>query len=343
MMCRKYFNSEMGNDESPKASVDRRSRSRLKSTRSQRRGDSSRSVRSHANHHHQTRSGRSPSRRSRSRMCVQSRSRADHRRHSRANYRTRSRSSHRSLSPTSHRSRSRPVHSRAVQRGHTETSQMQRQQQQRSPRQVLTPDSAVSLIRMSDVESLNVEWIPDNSIPPLIGFGNSMVKPIGKFLATVKIDHASALVELVIVPDEVLKEPLLIGRSFTEQPHIMVEKDNVMLKIFSNEIAPTRIKYNLNCSKDTIIDGLTLVEFSTDPSFTGDVYIEGSNRFKNGEEHYLVQGLFSIVNGLDKCDKIPKLESHPQLSAKRCSTLIDGALTPERPSAAELSGLLDPD
>ncbi|CAH0731238.1 unnamed protein product, partial [Brenthis ino] len=149
MMCRKYFNSEMGNDESPKASVDRRSRSRLKSTRSQRRGDSSRSVRSHANHHHQTRSGRSPSRRSRSRMCVQSRSRADHRRHSRANYRTRSRSSHRSLSPTSHRSRSRPVHSRAVQRGHTETSQMQRQQQQRSLRQVLTPDSVAREIQSS--------------------------------------------------------------------------------------------------------------------------------------------------------------------------------------------------
>lgn len=603
MMCRKYFNSEMGNDGSPEAPVDRRSRSRLKSTRSRRRDDSSRSVRSHANHHNQTRSHRSPSRRSRSRVRVQSRSRADRRRHSRADYRTRSRSSHRPPSPTGHRSRSRSGHSRAVQRGHTETSRVQRQYQQRSSRQVLTPDrlvpetltnngnvsltqliqalhtigknnsndrlptqntlpdfdpsrkeqtidmwlhkvnecaviydwtdkqtthyalpklkgtaqkwyeglntvmftwkewqdklrlafpnddnygrllstmlakrarfnesledyfydkvvllnrcgiegkkavdcivfgiddrtvrlgaesarfetpeqllpflistrgtnnvndrkrvrnadssvsrddtrrdrviicfncsqrghyksqcpspiikcnkclrfghtsdkcengsknlvntnsklssnsvmlvaginsnchkyykeavvngilktcfidfgSAVSLIRMSDVESLDVEWVPDNSIPPLIGFGNSMVKPIGKFLATVKIDHASALVELVIVPDEVLKEPLLIGRSFTEQPHIMVEKNNVMLKIFSNEIVPTCIKYNLYCTNDTIIDGLTLVEFSTDPSFTGDVYIEGSNRFKNGEEHYLVQGLFSIVNGL---------------------------------------------
>lgn len=134
------------------------------------------------------------------------------------------------------------------------------------------------------------------SWPSLRGFGNTVVQPLGKCSVNIEIDEAKARVILLVVPDHFLNEALLIGRSFTEQPHIIVEKDSVFLRILS-DVTYKRTKIDRICIEDTKIDGLTLIDFKTEPLYSGEVYIEGSNRLKFDQEHYLVQGLFTVVDG----------------------------------------------
>lgn len=170
--------------------------------------------------------------------------------------------------------------------------------------------SSATLIKVSEVSSIGTHWETDALLPTLRGFGNSSVQPLGKCNVEIQIDGAKACVDVLVVPDHFLQEPLLVGRSFTEQPHIVIEKDNVFLHIRS-----VRPKIKLICSQDTEVDGLTLVQFETEPCYTGEIYIDGSSRFQFGKEHYLVQGLFSVVSGSGAA-LIKGLSSQPFLIGK---------------------------
>lgn len=56
----------------------------------------------------------------------------------------------------------------------------------------------------------------------MLGFGGAIVNSIGSSVGSVKIQNVTANVKCVIVPDLLLKYPLLIGQTFSEQSHIRI-------------------------------------------------------------------------------------------------------------------------
>lgn len=156
--------------------------------------------------------------------------------------------------------------------------------------------SVVTLIREMFARILSLVWEHGTTLPYLKGFGDAVVRPLGKCRVEVKIDEAKAWVECMVVPNKVLEVPLLVGQTFTKQPHIVVENDSTSLRISSLEdYLDNRVK--LVCAFETIIDGLTAVDFTTEPKYTEEVYIDGSTRYQSGREHYIVQGLFTVTEG----------------------------------------------
>lgn len=89
-----------------------------------------------------------------------------------------------------------------------------------------------------------------------------------------------------------MKFPLLIGQSYTEQPHIMFKKDSDNL-----EILLKRPKLDLLCDEDTVVNGLTAVRVKSSPIYTGAIYVDESLRLMMNNEHCLVQGVFSLRGG----------------------------------------------
>lgn len=154
--------------------------------------------------------------------------------------------------------------------------------------------STATMISNSAAISLSLKWTSENGLPVLRGFGNSVVAPLGMIVASLTIDSVSASVQILVVADDVMRVPLIVGQSFTEQSHIIVQKDCDELT-FSSIDYDTRIK--LYCSSDCTVAGSTLADVQANIMFTGDVFIETGGRFEPGREYCLMSGLFSISNG----------------------------------------------
>ncbi|KAL0869533.1 hypothetical protein ABMA27_005803 [Loxostege sticticalis] len=153
--------------------------------------------------------------------------------------------------------------------------------------------SEASLIKESEASDITCEWSTDNSLPILRGFGKSTVRALRKATVRIMIDGVEARVVIFVVPDYVMKFPLLIGQSYTEQPHIMFKKDSDNL-----EILLKRPKLDLLCDEDTVVNGLTAVRVKSSPIYTGAIYVDESLRLMMNNEHCLVQGVFSLSGGI---------------------------------------------
>ncbi|CAB3220855.1 unnamed protein product [Arctia plantaginis] len=80
--------------------------------------------------------------------------------------------------------------------------------------------SEVSLMQQTLASSLGLAC----SYPPrpLKGFGNNVISSIGGVRVDLCVDDVSADVVCHVVEDGFLETPLLMGQSFTEQAHILV-------------------------------------------------------------------------------------------------------------------------
>ncbi|CAH2101046.1 unnamed protein product [Euphydryas editha] len=154
--------------------------------------------------------------------------------------------------------------------------------------------STATMIGESMASTYLPNWNKTDCLPNLKGFGDAIVKPFGEVTAELKIDSAAAIVQILIVPDNVMRIPLLVGQNFTEQSHIFVEKDYMHLNLTSTNCDD---KIKLYCCSDVLIDNITLVTVYTEPNYTGEIFIENSGRYKMGKEYYMLQGLFFINNG----------------------------------------------
>lgn len=159
--------------------------------------------------------------------------------------------------------------------------------------------STATMISVSGANSIQPGWKANGpaTLPSLRGFGEAIVQPLGVLQAEVVIDSVTANVDILVVPDEVMRIPLLVGQSFTEQSHILVQKDSSSLCITSlSESTIPRVK--LICHSDVEIKALTSVQVTTDPpTYTGDVYVTSGNRLQFGREFYIMQGLYSMKDG----------------------------------------------
>lgn len=88
--------------------------------------------------------------------------------------------------------------------------------------------SEVTLVRESIISSLNL--VHDQVPSVMKGFGNEMVRSLGNILLDIVVDGVDARVASRVVEDNLLDKPILIGQSYTEQPHILVFKNSHTLQ-----------------------------------------------------------------------------------------------------------------
>ncbi|GJQ87697.1 hypothetical protein Trydic_g22072 [Trypoxylus dichotomus] len=70
----------------------------------------------------------------------------------------------------------------------------------------------------------------------LTGYGTGKIMPLGENTIDLEVDHARAVVLVLVVPDEPQTVPVLIGEPFTEQQHItMVKRKDSFLRNVDKE------------------------------------------------------------------------------------------------------------
>lgn len=148
--------------------------------------------------------------------------------------------------------------------------------------------SSVMLLTKSTAELLKVDILKK---PEFIrGYGGGVVKSLGgtsKIL--VAIDECEGFLEFLVVPDEVQNIPVIIGQPFTELPEVTVYKTNETLRFLKNQS-----KCVLHTSVDTIIPPNYVGYVNCYSDTTGDVYLDGSLRLKEGEECEIPRCVLSI-------------------------------------------------
>lgn len=159
--------------------------------------------------------------------------------------------------------------------------------------------SECTLMRESEAKKLNLPQ-KFNELPAIKGFGNSSVKPLYKSSITLKLDEVEASIEVLIVHDEFLHTPILVGQDFTELPFVTVLKDSNKLLFYKSpyvsESLDTVIK--LMTQNLTEVNKVELVEiFTEDLAYCGDIHVEGYNCTEPGREYHLHQGVYRIDQG----------------------------------------------
>lgn len=154
--------------------------------------------------------------------------------------------------------------------------------------------SQCTMLQESVARKLIATWSM-NDLPTLRGFGDSVVNCLGKCDVEIEVDSAKASVEALIVPDHLLRVPLLLGQTFTEQAHVVVYKTNQLLNI------TTKSNNNfvlLRTCNPELIKGFTEISIKSTPVYTGDIFIEPSLCQKPGQEYEIIQSVVKLENGL---------------------------------------------
>ncbi|KAL4712860.1 hypothetical protein ACJJTC_011930 [Scirpophaga incertulas] len=163
--------------------------------------------------------------------------------------------------------------------------------------------SECTLIRDSDARDLKLNKI-FTELPVIKGFGNSMVFPIYRSNANLKLDEVETCAELLVVNDEFMQSALLIGQNVTKLPNVSVYKDNNCLQFyqspsFGGEDRITKcLKIRILSDNEIQMSGL-IEAVTVDPNYSGDIFIEGYCNSEPSKEYYLHRGAYRVDNG--KC------------------------------------------
>ncbi|KAL4713615.1 hypothetical protein ACJJTC_016698 [Scirpophaga incertulas] len=173
--------------------------------------------------------------------------------------------------------------------------------------------SECSLMRDSDAQKLNLSKDFSN-LPVLKGFGNSVVVPHYKSNIFVKIDEVESQIEILVVKDEFLQCPLLIGQDFTEKPCVSVMKNSDTLLFYKSAVknySEQDDSIKLMVSTPVELNQIGLVEVcASNESLNEDVFVEGYNCGEIGREYHLHQGVYRLTKG--KCHLvISNFAEHP--------------------------------
>lgn len=161
--------------------------------------------------------------------------------------------------------------------------------------------SSCTMIRESDAKSLLDNWAQPVNLPNLRGFGNSVVKASGSVEATVEVDGVKSKTELLVIPDQYMQVPIIIGHTFTERPNVMIYKTNEEL-IFV-EMAQgdnkEKTKEKLLTERDTIVESncTSPISVKTGSAFTGSLFVSGGHRRILDQEFVIIPGLYSFDEG----------------------------------------------
>lgn len=161
--------------------------------------------------------------------------------------------------------------------------------------------SECSLMQETEAKKLNLTK-NYNALPAIRGFGNATVSPVYKSSVTLRLDEVEACLEILIVPDEFLHTAIFVGQNFTELPSVTVLKDAEKLLFYKSPVV-TESTNQSNIMKLTTFNsvevqriGLVLVN-TEDPSYCGDIHVEGYDCAEPGREYHLHQGAYRIDEG----------------------------------------------
>ena len=159
-------------------------------------------------------------------------------------------------------------------------------------------------IRKSEAEKLKLEITPSKVV--LRGYGGSSIQPYGLMKAVIKVDLAVAEVEALVVPDNLQEVPMIIGQSFTDQPHVVVLQKEGSLRLFENDAAalpeverlPPR-KVALWAKEAVVIPpGMAANIQVNSKDYEGDLFVELSIRSEENAEHCIPRCIMNTTVGL---------------------------------------------
>lgn len=164
--------------------------------------------------------------------------------------------------------------------------------------------SEVTLIRHSVFESLGVSH--DAKPTTMRGFGNNVVHSAGSAILNISIDGVNASVPCRIVDNHLLEKPLLIGQTYTEQPHIVVYKDASKLQFLhigaelpfpkgsKGDQTLERIRVSARCD----LSGAASVRAATATIFTGRVVVDTKIVGKPNSQYVVCGGVYEVKDGI---------------------------------------------
>ncbi|KAL0840032.1 hypothetical protein ABMA28_015356 [Loxostege sticticalis] len=155
--------------------------------------------------------------------------------------------------------------------------------------------SQCSLIKVSKAKELGLNVVVSENLPVLKGIGGNLVVPVGVTTGTVNVQNIIETIDMYVVEDYVVNQPILLGHSFTEKPNIIITKTPTEL-IFQ-QIKGSKIPLRL-VKQVTITSKLTIpVLVKSDSQETGYILVHGSLRGPEGSEYYLHPGQYEIKDG----------------------------------------------
>lgn len=156
--------------------------------------------------------------------------------------------------------------------------------------------SECTLMRQSDALKLGIEWTSGNNLPLLKGLGNIPYQPIGVAKFDIKIqDVIEKNIEVLIVTDNLINYPVLLGHTFSERPGIKIIKTANSLDITNN----AETKVHLICGSDTCIKPCEIrpIQVKCTTNFSGSIFISGGIRGQIGSEFYMFPGEYNLDKG----------------------------------------------
>lgn len=162
--------------------------------------------------------------------------------------------------------------------------------------------SEVTLIRETAAIDLGVVH---NGIPSAMkGFGNGLVQSLGSATLTLSIDGVAATVSCKVVNDQLLDRTMLVGQSYSEQPHIIVIKDSAKLRFLD-----VGIENSFDCFEDakrTIrvrvigfarLYGIASVRAATEFALSGNIFLQTKIVGKLNEQFVVLGGIYEVKKG----------------------------------------------
>ncbi|CAK1599605.1 unnamed protein product [Parnassius mnemosyne] len=156
--------------------------------------------------------------------------------------------------------------------------------------------SQCTMLKESAAKSLVGSW-STNNLPVLRGFGDSVVRCLGTCEVVIEVDLVKATVQVLIVADELLRVPLLLGQTYTEQDHIVVYKNKDSLKIISRD-SQKETKVLLYVAESTSVAfGYNEIYVYSSPNYKGQLFIEASSCQLPKREYEVIQSVIQLNNG----------------------------------------------
>lgn len=181
--------------------------------------------------------------------------------------------------------------------------------------------SEITILRASEVSKLKL--VTESArVTNIKAFGNSLIPTLGQVTLQIIIDRVEGCVKAVVVDDNYINVPLLIGQDFSDQKHILVTKDSNSLNFHNvSDELPTYLgddqdsdTIKVKCSRSCEANNVSEIDVYTEPRYGGRLYIQPSVVGTIGAEVVIRGGIYDfdndgngklyITSGWDKPNKI---------------------------------------
>ncbi|CAG9137646.1 unnamed protein product [Plutella xylostella] len=175
--------------------------------------------------------------------------------------------------------------------------------------------SEVTLVKQTLVANLGLDH---NHLPSSMkGFGNGIVQSLGAVSLDLAVDGVEARVVCRVVDDNLLDKPILIGQSYTEQPHIIVIKDSKSLQFRKIDCEIPTCDFDTNDHElhevrvdvDVELFGPASIRARVDPVYDGCILLSNKVIGSPTKECVISGGVYHVRGGCLDVSVCPS--SHP--------------------------------